>query len=105
MSTSARRLERGRRACDTTVDASDCTTCDCDHDGVLRLDAGCAGGPGAAFDCDDTDTYLPHQGFVTDYKWPSKVHADYIYCKDSLILGLACTEDVARREKRVQGCR
>ena len=132
---------------DTTVDASGCTTCDCDHDGVFRVDAGCAGGPGAVFDCDDTDTYLPHQSFVADFTWPSKVHAipydwncdrkvdkqyrydvkcgvladctgqgfsanpgcgieaDYIYCKDSLVLGLACTEDISKREKRTQGCR
>jgi hypothetical protein len=132
---------------DTTVDASGCMTCDCDHDGFLRVDAGCTGGPGAVFDCDDTDTFLPQQSFVTDFTWPSKVHsiaydwncdrkvdkqyrydvkcgvladctaqgfatnpgcgieADYIYCKDSFILGIACTEDTAKREKRTQGCR
>jgi hypothetical protein len=131
----------------TTVDAAGCTTCDCDHDAFLRIDAGCTGGPGSAFDCDDTDTFIPHNDFVSDFTWPSKVHsiaydwncdrkvdkqyrydvkcglladctaqgfatnpgcgieADYIHCKDSLILGVACTEDVAKREKRTQGCR
>lgn len=60
------------------LDASGCTTCDCDHDGT-------------------------GQGFATN---PGcGLEADCIHCKDSLILGLACTEDVPKREKRTQGCR
>ena len=133
---------------DTTVDAAGCTTCDCDHDNFFGRDAGCTGGPGAVYDCDDTDTFIhPNQAFVSDFTWPSKVYplaydwncdgkvdkqyrydvkcgvladctaqgfstnpgcgieADYVFCKDSLVLGLACAEDTAKREKRVQGCR
>jgi hypothetical protein len=133
---------------DTKVDAAGCTTCDCDTDNFFRRDAGCNGGPGAVYDCDDTDTFIsPNQSWVTDPVWPSTAHAipfdwncsgavekqyfygvrctllancaaegfsgnpacgeegDYIFCKDSLILGLACEEDVPKRKRRVQGCK
>lgn len=133
---------------DTKVDASGCTTCDCDHDTFFFRDGGCTGGPGSVYDCDDTDSFInPNQQFVSDFTWPSKVHpvaydwncdgkvdkqylygvkcglltdcsaqgfatnpacgveADYIFCKDSLVLGLTCTEDIPRRQKRKQGCR
>lgn len=55
------------------VDASACTSCDCDGDGFNRVDvdAGCNGGPGSNLpDCDDLIAAIhPGQGFVED-RWP-----------------------------------
>src|SRR4051794_17033824 len=48
------------------IDAAGCTTCDCDGDKFLSQGvAGCTGGPGAVYDCDDTDPFInPAREFV-----------------------------------------
>lgn len=58
-------------AATTPVDASGCTSCDCDHDGYERfqLDAGCDGSHGP-IDCDDTIPGIhPNQDYILD-PWP-----------------------------------
>jgi hypothetical protein len=63
----------------TKIDGSGCTSCDCDDDKFLsRKDGGCEGGPGAVYDCDDTDSFInPDQGFVGDVMWPSSYTVPY----------------------------
>ena len=48
------------------IDASGCTSCDCDNDGFNVMRAGCQDA-GGAIDCDDTDTRSrPDQGYLFD---------------------------------------
>lgn len=54
------------------IDASGCTSCDCDNDGFLRTGCGDAG-EDAATDCNDDDTrYRPNQGFVSALPEPGR---------------------------------
>jgi len=54
------------------VDASGCTSCDCDGDGFPRKGCGDAG-EGVPTDCNDDDTrYRPNQGFVTARPEPGR---------------------------------
>jgi hypothetical protein len=68
-----------RSDADTKVDAAGCKSCDCDNDTFLaRVDGGCEGGPGAVYDCDDTDKFInPDQTWVGDVKWPSDYQVIY----------------------------
>jgi hypothetical protein len=55
----------------STIDASGCTTCDCDNDSFVRSGPNCDAG-GRGFDCDDLDPLIhPGQTFV-DEPWTSK---------------------------------
>ena len=61
-----------RSDADTKIDAAGCVSCDCDNDGYFSRDGGCEGGPGAVYDCDDSDKFIsPAQGFVAEFTWTS----------------------------------
>jgi hypothetical protein len=67
-----------RSDANTKVDAAGCTTCDCDKDGYFKRGAGCDGGPGTVYDCDDTDDFIsPARGFVKDFTWTSSYSVVY----------------------------
>ncbi len=67
-----------RTDADTKVDAAGCTSCDCDGDGYFARGGGCDGGPGAVYDCDDTDSFIsPKQKFVSDFTWTSSYSVVY----------------------------
>jgi|GEM_PF-1581739 len=71
----------------TKVDASGCTTCDCDNDGYFRRGGACDGGPGNVYDCDDTDKALtPAQTFIADVKWPSNHTPAYDWNCDGKVI-------------------
>lgn len=54
------------------IDAAGCVTCDCDGDEFATRAGACDGGPGAVFDCDDTDRGInPDIDFVDTSAWPS----------------------------------
>ena len=55
------------------VDASGCTSCDCDGDKFLSREAPCTGGPGTVYDCDDSDPGInPNIEYIATSSWPSK---------------------------------
>lgn len=56
----------------TKIDASGCTSCDCDMDTFDPKGGACDGGPGPVSDCDDSDPVIkPSQTFVDDFRWAS----------------------------------